>query len=315
MGETMRTVPSAVSEGPSDGLWLYCLSTLGAVRATLLRRRNSFLAVALILFVGGSLWSAAHLSTTQAELSLWPAVTLFCLLTPLGLLYGAVGLLQLAAIGGHPMTLRDAWRAAGYAQLAEALPLPGGAIVRSAALVQAGSTVARSVALVAGAALLWVALSASAAGLALYDRNPAIGSLMASCGLLVTIGLTTWIAKQAGMRIAGAVFLHRMIGLALMSARMFLAFMVVGEFLPATTACYFAFANIAGSAAAIAPAGLGVGEALAAAMATLIAVPPETAFIAVAINRVISVVSCATLVGISHFLTPKTTGLPFGAYQ
>ena len=195
-------------------------------------------------------------------------------MTPLGLLYGAVGLRQLAAIGGQRIGFADAWRAAGYAQLAEALPLPGGAIVRTAVLVEAGSTVGRSVALVAGAAILWVAVAASFAGVVLYQWHPVAGGLMAGIASLTAIGLTHWIARQAGAGIAGAVLIHRLIGLGLMSGRMFLAFLVIGHVLPVATAFYFAFSNIAGSAAAIAPAGLGIGEALAAAMATLVEVPP-----------------------------------------
>lgn len=291
------------------------MAALARARAAVHRHRGSFLAFALLLFVGGAAWSASKLQLGTTQLNIWPAVILFCVMTPLGLLYGAAGLLQLASIGGHRISFFDAWRSAGYAQLAEALPLPGGAIVRSAALVQAGSTVGRSVVLVGAAAVLWVALSASVAGLVLYQWDPLLGGSMATFAMLVTIGVVQWIARQAGLRIAAGVLVHRLIGLVLMSARMFLAFLVIGEVLQLSTTFYFAFSNIAGSAAAIAPAGLGIGEAIAAAMATLVEIPPEVAFLAVAINRIISITSCGIVVAISHYLTTKITRSRSGVYS
>ena len=74
-----------------------------------------------------------------------------------------------------------------------------------------------------------------------------------------------------------------------------------------------AFATIAGSAAAIAPAGLGVSEILSAALAPIVSVGPATAFLAVALNRIIGLsVTALSVLATGGFTKAKAGGKVVG---
>lgn len=277
-------------------LWLNRLTTISQ---SIKFHRNKFLALFLLLFAVGLIWSANRLTLSWNDIQIRPAILLFFVMGPLGVAYGALGLMQLAWVDGRHIAFRDAWQIAGYAQLAEALPLPGGAIVRVLALRNVGAPVGKSVVLVTGAAILWVAIASIGSSVVVFNSNIPLGVGILFLGTTVTIIISVLIARVSRTGVATAILAHRAVGLLLMSIRMFLAFSIIGEDLTIKSSLYFAFANVAGSASAIAPAGLGVGEAIAAAMAKLAFISPAAAFLAVALNRIISVASCGTLVALS----------------
>jgi hypothetical protein len=248
------------------------------------------------LFMAGLFWSFRALSIDLRQLHFLPALIIFIIMGPLGIAYGAIGLALLARVAGTRIAFGSAWSMAGYAQLAESLPIPGGAIVRTVALKNSGTSTAKSVTLVTGAAILWVAMSMVGAGLALLSSETFIAIIFLTAGGIIILPIMAWMIAEAGMVIAMQIMLHRLFGLVLMCLRMLLAFAIINMIVPFKTALFFSFANIAGSASAITPAGLGVGEAIAAAMAGLVQIAPAAAFLAIALNRIISLASCATVV-------------------
>jgi len=248
------------------------------------------------LFVVGLFWSFRAMSIELGQLNYLPALITFFMMGPLGIAYGAIGLALLARVAGTRIAFSSGWSMAGYAQLAESLPIPGGAIVRTIALKNSGTNTAKSMVLVTGAAVLWVAMSMVGAGIALLSNENLAAVIFLLIGAAIILPILAWMIAQAGMIVAMQIMFHRLIGLFLMCIRMLLAFAVIDMIVPFKTALFFSFANIAGSASAITPAGLGVGEAIAAAMAGLVQIAPAAAFLAIALNRIISLASCATIV-------------------
>jgi len=258
--------------------------------------RKPFTVVIGTLFLIGLFWSLRSTSLQLHQLRYWPALAIFFVMGPAGIAYGAVGLTLLSRIAGTRITFGNAWWTAGYAQLAESLPVPGGAIVRTVALKKAGTNIGKSVALVTGAAILWVAMSMVGAGIALFPSEHVAAIIFLFFGCAIILPIVVWMITQAGWIIALQMMLHRLFGLFLMCIRMLLAFAIIDVTVPFKTALFFSFANIAGSASAITPAGLGVGEAIAAALASLVEIAPAAAFLAIALNRIIGLASCATIV-------------------
>ena len=248
------------------------------------------------LFIVGLFWSFRAMSIDLGQLHYQPALVTFVFLGPLGIAYGAVGLVLLARVAGTRIAFSSAWSMAGYAQLAESLPIPGGAIVRTVALKNSGTNTTKSLVLVTGAAVLWVAMSMVGAGITLLASENFAAAIFLLTGGAIILPILSWMISQAGMIVAMQIVLHRLIGLILMCIRMLLAFAIIDMVVPFKTALFFSFANIAGSASALTPAGLGVGEAIAAAMAALVQITPAAAFLAIALNRIISLASCATVV-------------------
>lgn len=255
---------------------------------------------ATVLFAGGLGWSFWTLGIRPWELAPAPVLILLCLFGPLGIAYGAVGMLLLARAGGASLKFGPALKVDAWAQLAEALPVPGGAIVRAGALVGAGAMAGRSALLVIGSALLWISLASLAAGLVLALGSVPAAAWLAAAGLAGTLAVLAWLGWQAGWRITAWTLLHRLAGLVINAARLKVAFAAVHAAIPIQHALPFALASIAGSAASIAPAGLGVSETLAALMARSVAVAAPAAFLAVAVNRLLALLAAGLFMFIAE---------------
>ncbi len=265
------------------------LSRLAAVaaplRGWLTRWRGPIVGAALVLFLAGTVWSFLGLGLSLAQLDLTALALLTLGMGLVTLLYSAVSLSLLARTAGVRLGLIEAMRASARAQMAEALPLPGGAIVRAAALVGAGASAGQSAALVIGTALLWIALAAVAAGVTLLPMATAAGLTLIGGGGVVTLLASAHVAYLGGIANAAASIAVRLAGLALAALRLWLAFAVIKATMPLAGAFPYVLASIAGSASSLVPGGLGLSEALGMVMAAAIADSPEAAFLAVALNR------------------------------
>jgi hypothetical protein len=278
---------------------------LGRARSFSARYRRPLTIAAAILFVAGSFWSLSSLHLQFAELRIVPALLLLLLFGPISVVYGALGLLLLGSCGKVPLNLGKALRIDACAQLAEALPLPGGAIVRSGALIRAGAKPLESSALVLASALLWISIASAGTGAVMLPLAslPAIALLLGG----VALGSTAawWLARKAGPRTMGLMLLHRCAGLLINAARLKCAFAILAVTLPLPRCLPFALATIAGSAASIAPAGLGVSESLGALVASSLSVAAPAAFLAVALNRLLALLSAGLFVLGSQTFVPQ----------
>lgn len=248
------------------------------------------LVAAALLFVSGGWYSFRQLDVTPENLRLIPLALLMAT-GPITLLYSGVGLFLMSRSVGTAMTLPRAVTLSTYANLAEALPLPGGAIVRTGALVASGAGLKTSSILVVLSAVLWIAIACLGCGFALFGHGHPAALPLSVIGFCGSGLATGWLVARAGWRNALLTLGHRVAGMIFVGARLHLAFLVLGQALPMADALPFALANVAGSAASIAPAGLGISELLAAGVASTVAVAPAAAFLAVGIDRLVALAS------------------------
>lgn len=219
--------------------------------------RLPLLIMATVVFLGGCAWAIARLDISATDIR-WNAMALLVfLLAPLGLVYGATNMLLTARAARVAMNFSHSFRVASFAQIAEILPLPGGALVRTAALVQGGAKPAHSAGHVLANALMWIACAAIAAGLSLAHLG-AIAILFASGAALVLFASLAWLVRHSGLTIALLSLALRVLGLLLIATRLYVAFAALSLVVDWSDTLVFAFAAIAGSAASIAPAGLGI---------------------------------------------------------
>lgn len=253
-------------------------------RPMLTSAKPVLLVFAAALFTGGTAISIASLGLDWRDLVLPQVALLVLVLAPLSLLYGAVNMIVMARGAGIDLSLRAAWRVSCFAQLAEFLPLPGGALVRGGALMKYGASTSGAAAHVIVNAVLWVACGAVAAGIALAQFS-VIGPLVSAAGLAGVLLCSWWFWLNSSGGIALAALGVRIIGLLLTGLRISTAFLALGTALPLIAVYPFAFAAILGSASSLAPGGLGISEALAAGFASLSVVAPAAAFLAVGLDR------------------------------
>lgn len=253
--------------------------------------RLPLLALSLIVFCAGAWWSFRSLDISPAQLRLAPLGIVALLMVP-SLLYSGLGLSLLARSAGTTIPVGRATVVGAYASLAELLPIPGGAIVRTGAVMKAGASLQRSSALVVVTAVLWIALAMIGAGLSLLAAAPHLAFPLLILGGVSTLAISVWLWSTAGTAIAVATLLHRLAGIFLVGLRLQFAFAATHANAGFLETLPFVLANILGSASSIAPAGIGISEALAALVATTTALPPETAFLAVGLDRLAVVLAC-----------------------
>ena len=281
-------------------------SRLGRAKAFLRQYRLPIGVIATLIFITGVIWSITSLNIAIQDIRWLPILAIFAIMAPVMLIYGGIGLLLLARTLAVEIGYFASIRFAAAAQLAEALPLPGGAMIRTAVLINAGGQVKKSALLVTATALLWISLAAALAGCLLFFNEASHGIWLLLGGLFTAVPVLVWIAKQAGISIACFMLIHRSVGLGLMIIRLTLAFAAVQIVVSPDAAALFAFASIAGSAASIAPAGLGVSETIAAFSASLVSVTPAAAFLAVALNRITGLMATGVISLIMEFSAGRT---------
>ncbi|MEM8742995.1 MAG: hypothetical protein AAGE13_16080, partial [Pseudomonadota bacterium] len=203
-----------------------------------------------------------------------------------------------AAALGCAMPIRRAITRAAQAGVAELLPLPGGAAVRGAALIEAGARPGAAAWMVLASAVLMLGLTVALAAFALALLGEPLGWAGLLAGLLVT-ALALWhIAARVGARWLPALVAVRGATLALTSLRLMAAFAALGQEASLLQALLYALAPALGATVAIVPGGFGVNEAVAAALASMIAASPAAAFLAVALNRALGLTAGAVLAGL-----------------
>ncbi len=271
--------------------------------------RIPLLGIAAAIFAVGLAISVSRLELAFSDIAFSYIALSALVFVPVAFLYGAVNFMIMARGAGVKVSFASALRTSCVAQFAEFLPIPGGAMVRGGALMRQGSGAASAAAHVTVNALLWIACAALAGGLSLGIENP-IAFAIALAGLAGILACTGWLANLAGITTAFAALAMRVIGLFIAGARLFAAFATIGFAVAWLDLYPFVFATIAGSAAAIAPGGLGISETVAAALATLSTIPSEAAFLAVGLNRLIGFAISWIATGIITFTSSTDASKP-----
>lgn len=259
------------------------------------RVRKVARAVGVGVLLGGAVWSVMALDLGLAELSLGYLFLNLIILSPLNLFLAAVTLRITAKALGKDLSTRAAVKTSAVANVAELLPLPGGALVRASALVQAGAGVLDSGRIITLTAVLTLAMTIVLSAGALAMMGHASGIAIASAGLAGTVGTLFWIGRRVTGRVLVAMVVARLATLALSVVRLAVSFAMLGMTVGMTEAALYTVAVSIGSTVAIVPGGFGVNEAIAAGLATLVSGSPAAAFLAVATNRAVGLVAGAVM--------------------
>ncbi len=250
------------------------------------RYSRVILPVFLALFLIGVYVSSRASGVTFADLRFAPLIGVF-----LGALtttaFNAWGFQLIATYSAVRLPFREAVLVSSFGSLSNFLPIPGSILVRGGALISRGATVKQSATGIAFAALLWIGLAGLLTGLALAVQGAALGwPAVLLCGLL-SIAALGRLALQGNASLAAAFLLQRTAMLSITVFRFWLGFQAVNVSANLVESATFAVASVFGAIVAIVPAGLAVSEAMAAALAGFTVLSPATAFIVVALNRLV----------------------------
>lgn len=250
------------------------------------RHSRAILLVFLTLFLVGLYVSISTSGLSISDLRIVPLVAVF-----LGAfatsVFNAWGLRLVATYSSVQLTFRESLFVSSLGSLTNLLPIPGSVLVRSGALIARGASIKTSTVGIAFGALLWIGLAGLLTGIALVVQKWALGwPVMALCGVVSAFAYQG-VRRQASMHLANQFVLQRVAMLLVMVVRFWFAFKAIGAAASLIESATFAVAGVFGAIVAIVPAGLAVSEAMAAALASLTVILPATAFVMVALNRVV----------------------------
>lgn len=270
-------------------------AALARLRAAMRRWRIPLAVIGAAVLIGGLILSISRLALDWAEIDPAPAALNALVLVPLGLALASVNLKLLARAVGRKVGFGTGFAVAAMGRVAELLPLPGGAMVRGAALMRAGASLGESSMLTLVTGLMTLALSAFLSGGAMFLAGHAHSWIVLVGGLAGLVACMAWLYRRAGLRLTLWLVLLRLLVMTLAAVRLVAAFAVIGVHLSGLEAVIFILCTTLSTAATIVPAGLGVAETAAAALAFYVNISPAAAFLAVALNSTIGLAVCGVV--------------------
>lgn len=219
-------------------------------------------------------------------------VLLVLVATPSTLALNALQYRTMAAALNHHVGLRSAMRVSIAATLVNYIPAPGGIAVRTAALTRHGSSVRSAISINALTGLLWAGLAALVGGVALLFESDLAGrgAATAAIGALV-VAASGVLVRRTGPRWM-RIFLEMTLtqtGLVVTSGlRVWLSLAAIGQTASVGAAMVISCSTVIAAMIGIAPAGLGLREAVAGGLAGAVNVSVAAAVAASAVDRVAS---------------------------
>lgn len=230
---------------------------------------------------------------------------------PTAIALNAVETRLAATLVGASFAWSQSLRIGLLSSAANMLPLPGGALVRVAALKGAGASLLRSSVTTTLTAAIWLGLALLYAGLLVLPANPMAASLLLTFGTIATVAFCAALFRACrSMKLVAIVIFVRSAAIGVGVLRMYWVLIALGVAVTYRDVGLFAVADVAGSAVSIVPAGLGISEAIAAALAPLIQVPAAAAFLAVGLNRVIALPVLIVATAATGALRDKSSDVP-----
>ena len=308
----MSGAPDASGSGPETGAepasapgWK---SRLAALERRLNRRTTSpsarrwLLIISLVAFVAIAVTSYLSLPDDQT-FNWWMAPVLILVCTPLTVLANAAEFKVMATFSGRPFGWIASSRLTLIATAANLLPLPGGIMIRTQALRAEGATYKRALGANAIAGGAWVAVGAVATGALIlsYQGFGLIGTGAVLVGLLAmatVIYLMRRVHRHDYLPMFGALAAVEVITVLVAAVRVFVSFAFLNLQINPAQAVALTTPAILAAAIGIFPAGLGLRELLAGAVALVVDLPVAQSVAATAVDRVFSQIGLAVMSGL-----------------
>lgn len=252
------------------------------------RFRLHYIVLAFAVFCSGMVASIHALDLDWGALELhWLLVNLL-LGAPIAIGLNALGLMVSAGIVGASLTFPAAFRTCCIALCSNLLPIPAGTVIQASSLASRGGTVLQSGLVILLGNGISLALVIALVGAILVTVHPAIGFPLLTFGLLGLTVLTHQVYKRTTFRVVLAFLAVRSLRVIAVTLRIQLSFLAIGLIVALLDAALFTGAIALGTVVTVFPAGLGVSESLAALLAIATSVAPGAAFLATALNRLIT---------------------------
>jgi uncharacterized membrane protein YbhN (UPF0104 family) len=264
------------------------------------RSRNPWmLVVAVALFVGSGYFAFRSLPSIDGTPRWWMLLLAGAVGVPAIALLNSLEYRIMGRLVGHRVGGWDAMRVTVVASAANLLPIPGAAVVRMEGLRRGGARVSHALNATAVIGLAWIGTTGVIAGAVQAVARPWFALAFMGSGIALLLG-----AFGLVTRARGAVYATRTIGRLVVvesgfvlvhGSKLFLTAHALHLHCSPAQAISLTAAAVVAAAAGLLPGGLGLREALAAALAPAIGMPAAVGLVITAVDRVVSLVALAIL--------------------
>ena len=289
----------------------YILSLLSKIEALIKnaqsskRFRASAFIIAILIFFGGLALCIGSSPDIFSKINYGPFLILLLVGVPLTLVFNALDFVYSAELVERRFAFLEAFKISIFSTAANMLPLPGGAVIRVAALRQAGAGLGEGTRVTLATGFIWLGVSLifSSAWIAAYMPSLAVlsglgGSLVFIMGVIVAnskFQKNIVILKIISLKLAATL---------LVAFKLMLSLYALGQIVPFSKAAVMSAADVIGSAVMIVPAGLGVNEAVSAVLAQAVGLTAATGFLAAVINRLSVLIAICPVTIYLYFKKP-----------
>ncbi len=242
------------------------------------------LALAVSIFCGGLYLSVHARPDIFHQLSFGPLLVIFFITLPAGMAISAADFQLLAKLSGVQVNFWRAIEIVIFTRAANMLPIPGSFAVRMAALKACGVGLRRSGELMFLFTMIWGGVGFCFSAAWLLPQAPlAYGVAFALAGASLLFVCAMWcLRNRINFATIGGVFLLRSALIVLEAFVLLMAVRSVGVDVQYSQTAILVVASFLSSTI---PAGIGVREAILAALAPLAGIDPATGFLAGAAAR------------------------------
>ena len=254
--------------------------------------RTALLAVSAVGIAAASIWAWRSSGLSRDDLEWGPIVLLLLVAAPLSLALKAAEYHVAAGVAGQRPTARRALDVAVVSSAANLLPLPGSLLVTVRSLSEDGTTYGGAVAAGAVPGLAWLGITGVGGGSAIAIAGPAaLGLAVAAAGVVALVAALSLFRASAPphgrFKLGAAIVVVETMWLGVSALRLGLAVTALGVSIDAAQAFALSVAGALTVAIGFFPGGLGIREALIAALSPLIGLPFDTGVLIGSLDRVI----------------------------
>lgn len=274
--------------------------------------RRAVLTIAIVGLSIAMVWAWRRSALRLDDLRWWPLAALAAVAAPLSLVLKAAEFTVASRVVGQRPSRARALEVAMVSSAANLLPVPGSLLVTVQTIAAEGAGYGGAARASAVPGIAWLGVTGVAGGAAIALVGPlSVG--LASIGAGVVALVASWLvlrsvtAASERVALAAAVLVVESAWLAVSGLRFTLAAAVLGVDLELGQAIALSVAGAVTAAIGFVPGGLGVREALIAALSPVIGLDVETGVLLGAVDRVVWLGFLA--LGTAVFGVRRTSGL------
>lgn len=258
-------------------------------------QRPALVLAASLFFIGlsASVYASPSL---LVDLQITPLAILLGIGVPLTITLNGLELHLTGRLVGTQFGAAQSLRIAVVSGAANMLPLPGGALVRMAAMKGAGARYRDGGVAILAVAIIWIGVAFPYAAVWMLPYSWPLAAALLAFGV-PALGLGYWLAGHVtgNWWSASALVCLKLILTVLEVTRLFLCFWALNISTGFAEASVLAAAGVTGAAVSIVPAGLGVREAVSAGLASFVGLSAAAGFLAPALDRLLVLAVLAPL--------------------